>query len=210
MVFTDRTQAGKLLASKCTSYAATNVCVVGLARGGVVVAHAIASKLALPLDVVVIKKIPAPGNEELALGAVAPEGIIQVDWRLTQRTGADEAYIQMHRDRLTEEIKQKTLLYRKGKKPISLFLKTVLLVDDGAATGATMEAAIKWAKSKKPAKVVAVLPVAPSDTVAKIAPEVDTLIVGESVNHMQAVGEWYKNFSQVSDENVIQLLNEKI
>jgi len=206
-MFTDRKEAGTSLAEKLVSRISSGPLVLGLARGGVMIAQAVASRLSLPLDVLVVKKIPSPNNPELALGAVAPDGIRLVNWRLAQQQGVDEAYIQSVISNQQSAIRQKTLLYRKGRKPLRVKDKTVIIVDDGAATGATFEVAVKWAEAKGARKIIAALPVAPPDTVARIAPEVDELIVLEAPEHFDAVGQFYRNFDQVSDEEVIQLLH---
>lgn len=194
MVLKDRSQAGVLLAEKLSSYRGTASFVLGLARGGVAVAKTLAGDLNLPLDVLVVKKIGAPGQEELALGALAPDGVSYGDFDKSQTR------------RLAGQIKQKTLLYRKGRKPYRLHDKTVILVDDGAATGATIEAAIRWVFKKHAKKIVVALPVAPKELLPKIAPEVDALIVLETPDEFMAVGQFYKDFRQVSDEEVVELL----
>lgn len=205
-MFTDRQQAGKALSAKLSSYRGNISVVVGLARGGVVVAAAVARALGVPLDIVVIKKIGSPFDPELAIGAVAPDGVSYVDWRLGHRTGADEHYIKEAISRQSSAIREKILLYRKGKKPYQLRDKTVIIVDDGAATGATLEAAIKWLRVKKAKKIVVALPVAPSSVAAKIKPEVDELIVLEAPGDFQSVGQFYEQFAQVEDGEVVRLL----
>ncbi len=182
--------------------------VLGLARGGVVVGRALAQALSLPLDVLVVKKIPAPGNAELAVGALAPDGVSVVHWIILQRLGADEDYLKTHIPILTGEIKNRLQLYRKGRKPLEVKGKTVCVVDDGAATGATMEAAVKWLKKKKARKIIVALPVAPPDTVAKIKPEVNEMVVLETPPDLSAVGQFYDSFLQVEDGEVIKILRQ--
>ena len=206
-MFTDRRQAGMRLAEKLASYKNTSALVVGLARGGVVVAQEVASKLFLPLDVLVVKKISSPHAAELAVGALAPDGVSLVNWRLVTATGVDERYIRTQIRQLADQIKQKTLLYRKGRKPLAVRDKTVILVDDGAATGATFEVAVKWAVAKKARKIVAAIPVTPPDTVARIVPEVSEVVTLETPEDFHSVGQFYRNFDQVEDEEVVQLLH---
>ena len=205
-MFNDRRQAGTLLAQRLLSYRGKAVCIVGLARGGVAVAKTIADDLNSPLDVLVVKKIGAPGQLELALGALAPDGVSYIDWRFAQRLGMDEKHIKEAISRQSSAIREKTLLYRKKRKPYRFREKTVILVDDGAATGATIEAAIRWVRKKYAKKIVVALPVAPKELLPKIAPEVDELIVLETPAEFGAVGQFYKDFTQVSDEHVIELL----
>lgn len=200
-------QAGELLSQKLSSYQKNpSVVVVGLARGGVVVARAIARAMDVPLDVVVVKKISSPYEPELALGAVAPDGVTHVDWRMAHRMGADEEYINQAVSRQQSAISEKTRIYRKGRKPLNLKDKTVILVDDGAATGATMEVAIKWVRAKAAKKIVVALPVVPPDTLANLKPEVSEVIVLDTPENLGSVGQFYTQFEQVSDEEVIKLL----
>lgn len=209
MVFTDRTQAGNLLAEKLSSYRGTRGIILGLARGGVKTARAVANILKLPLDVLVVKKIGVPGQEELAIGALAPDGVSFIDWRFTQRLGVDDDFVTSQITNLNDQIRQKTLVYRKGKKPYKFLEKVVILVDDGAATGATIEAAIKWLKKKHAKKIVIALPVAPKEFLSKIAPEVDELVILETPSEFQAVGQFYRDFKQIGDKEVVALLSTK-
>lgn len=205
-MFTDRIQAGILLAEKLSSYRGKGAIIVGLARGGVATARAAADATNLPLDVLVVKKIGAPGEAELAIGAIAPDGVSFIDWRFAQALGVDEKYIKEAISRQSSAIRQKTLLYRKGKKPYKFVEKTVILVDDGAATGATIEAAIKWLRKKHAKRIVVALPIAPKELLPKISPEVDELVILETPSEFQAVGQFYERFDQVSDEEVVELL----
>ncbi len=206
VIFTDRIQAGNLLAQKLSSYRGKNAVVLGLARGGVVTARSLADTLDLPLDVLVVKKIGAPGEAELAIGALSPDGVSFIDWRFAQALGVDEDYVKEAISRQSSAIREKTLLYRKGKKPYKFGEKSVILVDDGAATGATLEAAITWLRKKHAKKIVVALPVAPKELLPKIAPEADELIVLETPENFGAVGQFYEKFKQVTDEEVVRLL----
>lgn len=206
MIFTDRHSVGLLLVEKLSHYRGSDTVILGLARGGLRVASSLAFGLGVPLDVLVVKKIPAPGQSELAIGALAPDGVSFVDWKFAHRVGADEEYIRTQIRQLADQIKQKTALYRKSKKPLNVRDKTVVIVDDGVATGATLEAAIKWTRKKHARSVIAAIPVMPADTVSKIKPEVDELIVLETPAEFAAVGQFYKDFPQVEDREVIELL----
>jgi len=208
VIFTDRIQAGTLLAEKLSSYRASGAIVVGLARGGMVAGAAVARALTLPLEVLVVKKIGSPFESELAIGAVAPDGISVIDWRMGHRAGADEEYIKTQTAQLSGQIKQKVLLYRKDRKFLSLKDKTVILVDDGAATGITMEVAIKWVRTKGAKKIVVALPVAPPDTVAKIKPEVAEVVALDTPENLGSVGQFYQEFGQVEDAEVVELLKD--
>lgn len=205
-MFNDRHQAGILLSEKLASLREHGDGVLGLPRGGVVVAAAVSKSLKIPLDVLVVKKIPSPGQPELGLGALAPDNVFYVDWKLAHRVGADEGYLKTQNKELNDQIKRKILLYRKGRKPLDVKNKTVIVVDDGAATGATLEAAIKWLRKRKAKKIVVGLPVAPPETITKIKPEVNELVVLETPEDFSAVGQFYKEFPQVEDSEVVKLL----
>lgn len=202
----NRTHAGRALAEKLGQHAMKNAVVIGLARGGVPVAAAIALALHIPVDVLVVKKISSPSDAEFGIGAAAPDGITYIDWPTAHRTGADEEYIKEAVSLQQSAISQKMRLYRKGKKPYQLKDKTVIIVDDGAATGATLEAAIKWLRAKKARKIIVALPVAPLDVASKIKPEVDYLSVLETPKEFSSVGEFYKDFAQMEDEEVTTML----
>lgn len=203
----NRMQAGVLLAKKLREFAGKSAVVIGLARGGVPVAAAIASALQIPVDVMVVKKIGSPVNPEFGLGAVAPDGVTFIDWRTAHRVGVDEHYMNKAVSDQQSAISEKTRQYRKGKKPYQLKDKTVIVADDGAATGASLEAAIKWLRVKKSRKIIVALPVAPLDVVSKIKPEVDHLIALETPKEFGSVGQWYEDFEQVEDGEVVRLIN---
>ncbi|MBI2405167.1 phosphoribosyltransferase [Candidatus Gottesmanbacteria bacterium] len=206
-MFADRVTAAMQLVQRLRSYQdCRDVEVVGLARGGVVIAKAVADHLHLPRDVVVIKKISPPFNPELAIGAVAPDGVRFIDRPFAQSLNIDKSYLQEETNRKSQLVKQKMQLYRKGKPPFSAGDKTIIIVDDGAATGATIQAAILWLKKKRAKHIVVALPVAPAEVVEKIKPNVDELIILDTPSAFGAVGEFYEHFDQVEDNEVVQLL----
>ncbi len=207
-MFTDRHHGGQLLSEKLSSYKGQNAVVVGLARGGVVVSAIVAKTCSLLLDVLIVKKIPSPIDPELAIGALAPDGVSYVDWKIAHQFGGDEGYVQSQIRTLSDQIRQKILLYRKGMKSLELKDKTVILVDDGAATGATMEAAIAWAKKKHAKRIVVALPVAPKALTEQLKPEVAELIVLHTPEDFSSVGQFYENSPQVEDGEVIKLLRD--
>ena len=207
VVFKDRPHAGSLLADKLLAYRGKPVLILGLARGGVVVARAIAKALGAKLDVLVVKKISSPTNPEFALGAVAPNNVTIVHRAAAHRLGLEESDIQTLVREVSVGIQQKFIVYRKGKRPFHLQGIITILVDDGAATGATMEAAVQWARVKHAGKIVVALPVASADAISLIRPEADECIVYETQQNLMSVGEFYKSFPQVSDQEVIELLN---
>lgn len=206
-MFTDRTQAGLLLAPKLAAYAADTI-ILGIARGGMVVAAAIAQANNVPLDTLVVKKIGSPYDPELGIGAVAPDDISAINWPLAHRVAADEHYVNGAISSQSTVVSEKMRLYRKGRDPLRVKGKTVILVDDGAATGITIEAAVSWAKKRGARKIVVVLPVVVQSVVQKLTPEVDEVVTLEAPRTLESVGKWYEKFPQVTDEEVIQLLQQ--
>lgn len=206
MIFTNRQHAGRLLAEKLAGYRGKSAIIVGLARGGVQVAGSVSSALSLPLDVVVVKKIPSPYQPEYAIGALAPDNIKVIHWPEAHRVGADEAYIKEVISQKQAEIRKKQALYRKGRKPFNIAGKAIILVDDGAATGATLEAAVKWLKKKKAGKIVLAIPVASSEAIRSLKPETEEMVVLETPDEMGAVGQFYRTFTQVDDSEVVKAL----
>ncbi|HLD25198.1 MAG TPA: phosphoribosyltransferase family protein, partial [Patescibacteria group bacterium] len=199
VIFKNRQDAGELLAEHVRVYRGKNVLILGLSRGGIVVARTVAKMLNIPFDVLVVKKLSSPYEPELAIGALAPDGISVIHSKDARRVGADEEYVRIQITKLKDYIKRKTLYYRRGNKPHRVLGKTVILVDDGAATGATMEVAVRWARKKRAAKIIVALPVASLEAMNTIRSEVDALIVHASTDALGSVGEFYQSFEQVED-----------
>ncbi len=204
MIFTDRTEAGRVIAGRITGI--DDALVLGLARGGVVVASEVAKILQMPLNVLLIKKIPSPLNSELALGAVAPDGITVTDRLMIRRSGVPMTYIQEKIDELAEQIRGKILVYRKEKTPLPLRGKTVVLIDDGAATGSTFEAAIAWVKHKHAKTIIGAVPVAPPEVVKRLSLMTSQFIAVVSDDQFRSVGQYYLEFPQVTHLELIRLL----
>jgi len=207
--FKDRNQAGQRLAQRLVELGydrRQNLLVVGLPRGGVPVAYQIARRLQAPLDVWVVRKLGTPGHEELAMGSIASGGgrVLNQDIVDSLQISVDSiAEVEL---RQRTELERRELLYRGSKAFPELDGKTVLLVDDGLATGATMKAAIASVKQKLPGRLVVAVPVAPPDTVAEIETLVDQVVCLETPDFFQAVGLWYEHFPQTTDEEVLELL----
>ena len=163
--------------------------------------------MSLSCDVLVVKKIPSPQNPELGIGALAPDNVSYIDWKLVRRVGADKGYLRTKNLELNDQIKQKTLLYRKGKPPIKVLGKTIVLVDDGAATGATIKAAILWLRKKHAKKIIIALPVAPLEFTVTLQYTADAVVVLETPSDFSSVGQFYKDFHEVNDEEVVELLH---
>jgi putative phosphoribosyl transferase len=204
-VFTDRQEAGRRLAHALTHLQDQDVVVLGIPRGGVEVAAIVAEALGAPLDVVIPRKVGAPGNPELGLGAVA-EGVRVLDEQLIRALGVTEQYLREEIAAQEEEIRRRSSLYRQNRPPVPLEGRTVVVVDDGIATGGTAAAAARWARARGAARVILAAPVAPPEALYRLAREADEVVVLETPEPFYAVGQWYLDFPQVPDERVVDLL----
>ena len=207
MFFLDRSEAGEKLAEKLQEFkGAKETLVIGLARGGVVTAAAVAKGLNLPLGVCVVRKVGAPGNPELAIGAVAEKGEAFFNDRLIAMLGVSKEYL------LREVEKQKRLagdrerLYFKQSAPSDLENQTVILVDDGIATGASMKVAIRSIRTKGVKRLILAVPVAAPDSLKQMQGDVDQIVCLHAPEQFEAVGAFFKAFEQVSDEMIIKIL----
>jgi putative phosphoribosyl transferase len=207
--FNDRQEAGIFLAKCLKDYDnLPNVILLALPRGGVPVAFEIAKALSLPLDVFIVRKLGVPSHTELAMGAIASGDTVIVNQELVAQLGIEETSIERVLQAEQKELARRERLYR-GNRPFPLLTgKTVILVDDGIATGATMQAAVASVKKYKPASIIIAVPVAAYETCIEIGNIVDKIICPLQAMHFYAVGLWYKNFLQVSDAEVIELLEQ--
>jgi putative phosphoribosyl transferase len=207
MTFQDRKQAGQLLAEKFKAPRySKNLIVLAIPRGGVAVGKELAEILGCPLDVIVTKKIGAPANPELAVGAVGPIGEPVVNEKLATQVGADEKYLQSQIPKLQADIKRREKRFRAGKPSLNLKDKQVVITDDGVATGATMAAAVEIVRQQEPKKIIVAVPVIAQDTLAKIENLADEVIYLQAPRLFFAVGQFYRDFKQVEDREVIKLL----
>ncbi|MFA5008478.1 MAG: phosphoribosyltransferase family protein [Candidatus Omnitrophota bacterium] len=206
--FKDRFEAGKLLAKELKKIAGRNAVILGIPRGGVVVAYELAKELSIESDIVLSRKIGAPLNPEFAIGAVSEDGKIFINKQALRQVHIDEEYINKEKEFQMQEIKRRINLYRKIKPKVILKEKTAIICDDGVATGTTMQAAIWAAKQEGCARAVLALPVAPYDTITRLAQEADETIVLRVPDFFTAVGQFYMDFPQVEDSEVIELLKE--
>jgi putative phosphoribosyl transferase len=205
--FPNRIEAGRLLAEKLEKYAdRDDVIVLGLPRGGVPVANEVAKRLRAPLDVFIVRKLGVPGFEELAAGAIASGGVRVLNEDVMRAIPhADEA-IETVTARETAEMQRREQTYREGRPAPELRDRVAILVDDGLATGATMRAAVKALRQRGAAKIVVAVPVGPPDTCHEIEAQADEAICLSTPEFFQAVGQYYDDFSQTTDEDVRQLL----
>src|SRR5436853_6995048 len=207
MLFSDRHDAGRQLAGRLPEYAGRpDVLVLALPRGGVPVAYEVAQALGAPLDVFVVRKLGVPGYEELAMGAVATCGVRVLNDQLVRRLGIPGALIDTVASQERQELARRERLYREGRPPPDVRGRTVILVDDGLATGATMHAAIEALRQLQPARIVGAVPTASPETCAELKTEVDDVICATTPDPFYAVGLWYEDFSQTTDEEVRELL----
>ena len=207
--FENREEAGKRLAKELVAYRGKATIVFAIPRGGVVTAYEVAKVLDAPLDIIIPRKIGAPGNQELAIGAVTEDGTTILNTRLVTMLGISDAYIESEKAKQIEEIKRRVKTYRGEYLPTNIEGKTVILVDDGIATGATVRAAIHSLLKGKPSSIIVAIPVGPPDTIKELKQEVDKLICLVSYDPFYAIGQFYVDFSQVPDRDVIALLKKR-
>lgn len=206
-MFLDRKYAGIKLAERLGAYKdRKDALVLALPRGGVVTGFEIARSLNLPLDLLIVRKIGFPGQPELAIGAVSETGVFFLNQRTISRYGISNKYVEDEIATQREEISRRVVFYRKGKSLSGLEGKTIILVDDGVATGSTIISAIRTLKKEKIGKLVLAIPVAPPDTADELKGMADEIICIETPSYFGAVGNHYHNFNQVSDEEVVKLL----
>jgi putative phosphoribosyl transferase len=207
MIFQDRSQAGRVLASRLMKYArGPDTVVLALPRGGVPVAFEIGKELELPVDVFIVRKLGVPGHEELAMGAIASGGVRYINEDVTSELGITSDTIDAVSRIEEKEIERRERVYRSGRSPLDTQGKTVILVDDGLATGSTMLAAIAALRQRGPARIVVAVPAAARQTCTRIAREVDEIICLAMPDPFLAVGHWYHSFSQTTDDEVRDLL----
>ncbi|HEY3476798.1 MAG TPA: phosphoribosyltransferase [Anaerolineales bacterium] len=207
--FRDRRDAGKKLAQKLSAYASrSDVVVLALPRGGVPIAYEIAYALNAPLDIFLVRKLGVPGREELAFGAIASGGIRILNEDVIRMLGIPDEVINFVAKRELEELSRRETLYRGERHSPVILNQTVILVDDGLATGASMRAAVAGLHTVQPARLVVAVPVAAPEACDALRSEVDEIICAVTPEPFYGVGRWYEDFSQVTDEEVRMLLQE--
>jgi putative phosphoribosyl transferase len=206
--FKDRTDAGRRLTDELVHYREQDdLLVLALPRGGVPVAFEVAKALSAPLDIFVVRKLGVPGHEELAMGAIASGGVRVLNDRVVHMMGVSERVISTVAERELQELERREHAYRGSRPPPTIQDKTVILVDDGLATGATMRAAVEALKQQSPGRIIVAVPTAAPETCAEFRAEVDEIVCAETPQPFYGVGMWYENFSQTTDEEVNDLLS---
>lgn len=204
-MFADRVDAGERLALALADFAGPDVVVLAIPRGGVIVGEVVARALHAPLDVVIPRKIGAPMNPELGLGAIAP-GVRVLDRRMLEALRVSDEYLEREIEDQESEIERRQQAYREGRSPVDVRGKVAIVVDDGVATGGTAAAALRWARAQDAGRVVLAVPVAPGASLARLSQEADEVVVLAAPDPFYAVGEWYRRFDQTSDEEVVAAL----
>ncbi len=208
LIFTDRKEAGLKLAIALAKDKSESPVVLPIPRGGVPVGYEVARALGAPLDVIVTRKLGAPGEPELGLGAVVdgdhPETVLNQN--LVALLGVSEQYLRAEIESQLKEIRRRQEAYRKGRPAVDVKGRTAIIVDDGIATGGSIRAALRGVRRLSPKKVVLAVPVAPAHTIEVLRPEADEVVCLSAPADFMAIGEFYQDFSQTSDEEVIQLL----
>ncbi|RLE15641.1 MAG: phosphoribosyltransferase [Actinobacteria bacterium] len=205
--FRDRVDAGRRLGALLSGYEnASDTIVLGLPRGGVPVAHALASRLGLPLDVLIVRKLGVPGYPEVAFGAIASGGIEVLNADVIQSAHIDELAIERVRLEQSQELGRRELVYRGNRPPLDVTGSAVIVVDDGTATGATMRAAVEALRVAEPNRIIVAVGLAPPDVLRKLAKLADEVVAVLIPRNFMAVGAWFEDFAQTTDDEVIALL----
>lgn len=207
--FRDRIDAGQRLAEELEERGVDANIALAIPRGGLPLGREVADALDLPLDIIVASKIGAPGNPEYAIGAVASDGSAWLDDEAIERVGASEDYLEREREREAENAREKARRYRGDRDEPDLEGKKVLIVDDGVATGSTAIAAVRLAREKGAERVVVAVPVGPPSTIDDLEAEADEVVCPKVTPTFSAVGQFYENFEQVTDEEAMSYLREE-
>jgi putative phosphoribosyl transferase len=208
LTFSDRRDAGRKLAALLTNYAKQDdVLVLGIPRGGVQVAFEIATRLSAPLDVFLLRKLGVPGEEELAFGAIASGGVRVLDYETIHAFGISGHEIERVTEMELRELHRRETAYRQGRPPLDVKGRTIILVDDGIATGSSMRAGVQALHQLQPRRIIVAVPVAPVRASEQLNAHIDEFVCLQTPMFFQAIGQFYDDFSQVPDEEVLSMLN---
>jgi len=207
-MFNDRIDAAHKLSARLSQYRGKNPLVLAIPRGAVPMAKVIADELSGDFDVVLVRKLRAPYQPELAIGSIDESGWAYIAPHATS-TGASQEYIEAEKSAQMETIRKRRIQYTPIRPPIDPSGRIVIVIDDGLATGATMISALHGLRARNPAKLICAIPVAPPDTLKRVANMADEVVCLEAPEYFQAVGQFYRNFSQVEDDEVIEILRDK-
>jgi putative phosphoribosyl transferase len=205
-VLEDRADAGRRLAARLEPYRLAVPVVLGIPRGGIPVGYEIARRLGCELDVLLVRKVGAPGDPEYGLGAVAEGGVVVVDERRTRLAGWSREDLEPTVRRELEEVTERAARYRGARPPPEVSGRTVIVVDDGVATGGTVETGIAVVRARKPRTIIVALGVAPSEALERLREAADDVVVALVPRFLEAVGQWYRRFDPVDDREVVRLL----
>ncbi len=206
MIFENRTDAGKQLSDKLIRFKGRKAIILALPRGGVPVGHEIANRLDLPLEIIISRKIGAPLNPELGIGAISENDSLVINQSTVDLLGITQKQIQEIISEQKKELERRVMLYRNGRSLLDMSGKSIILVDDGLATGVTAQAAVKALKKQNPKNIIFAAPVCALKSVNQLKREVDAVFCLSSPDDLQSVGIYYRNFDQLTDEEVIKLL----
>jgi putative phosphoribosyl transferase len=206
VAYQDRRHAGRVLVDDLRHVTSEKAVVLGLPRGGVVIAAEVAAALGAPMDVLVVRKLGVPWHPELGMGAIAEGGVLALNQSVIKSAGMSEGDIEGVRRQEEAELKRRAEVYRRGRPPVALTEKTALIVDDGLATGYTARAGVASARAQGAARIVLAVPVGAPDTVAALSQVADEVVCPLQPANFYAVGQWYQHFDQTTDEEVIRLL----
>ena len=207
--FQDRQEAGRLLAGELRQFSREKTVALGIPRGGVIVAREIARELKAEFDIVLAHKLGSPGYAELAIGSVAEDGRVFLNEMLVRKLGVSDDYIEDEKGRQLVEIRRRANLIRRVRPKVPLTGKTVIITDDGVATGATAQAAIWSVRLENPARLIVALPVGPEEALRKLSEDVDDVICLRAPEDFAGVGQFYLRFTPVEDEAVLKILEQE-
>lgn len=205
-IFRDRREAGRLLAERLGGRAGKDWIVLAIPRGGVVVGRIVADELGIPMDIIIARKLGASGDSELAIGAIADDGTFFLDERMAADLHISKAYIEQEAERQKREISRRLDAYRGDAPRPPLKGRGVIIVDDGVATGSTMKAAVLSARKRGAGPIIVAVPVAPPSTVSELGKVADEVVCLQAPPYFQAVGQFFGDFPQTSDEQVVALM----